>query len=152
MTDRARTPAVRSSAALGACVAVALLTISARADAPAGRFVVSQGTVFDTVTQLLWQEAPTAPSDFLAAVKQCQGLSLAGKTGWRLPTMAELHTLVDERRAAPAMDPSFAPSAEMVWSKTPYAGGTSVVWGMDFASGHTILRTDTDLGAVRCVR
>jgi hypothetical protein len=149
MTERRRPRAALLRVALVACA----LTASARADAPVGRFAVNGGTVFDTVTQLLWQQtASDPPVAFVDASRQCATLLLADKTDWRLPTLQELHTLVDERRADPALDPAFPASQEMNWSDTEDASGIGAHWGMDFATGITVTRVDTDLGSVRCVR
>src|SRR5262245_59198244 len=69
------------------------------ADAPAARYNASmgKGTVYDTKTTLTWQQAPTAAADWKSASSSCTmpAPTLPG-TGWRLPTMKELQTLVDE--------------------------------------------------------
>ena len=151
MTDRSRR--ARTWVAVVAFAAASCVT--ARADAPAGRFVASAGTVFDSVTGLLWQQQPSDPVDLFAATSQCQSLNLAGKTGWRLPTVHELHTIVDERRADPALDPTFsAPTSALQaeWSSTHYAASSGLFWTLDFSIGFAIVQATSDTNAVRCVR
>ena len=66
-------------------------------DATAGeRYTVADGTVFDTRTQLTWQR--TFPSERYTwddATSYCASLALPG-AGWRLPSINELLTLVDD--------------------------------------------------------
>jgi hypothetical protein len=142
---------------LGTALFVAILATNARADAPSGRFVASNGTVFDTVTQLLWQQRASDPLvTFLDATRQCSTLNLGGKAGWRLPRLSELHTLVDERRADPALDPAFPASTGPIWTATQYRGSGNIHWTIDFSTGITVA-LDDDPGAgrggsVRCVQ
>lgn len=63
------------------------------------------GTVRDNVTGLLWQKSPDTNNDgtldisdkltFEQAVTHCEGLELAGRTGWRLPGIKTLYSLID---------------------------------------------------------
>lgn len=49
----------------------------------------------DTATGLFWQNRGNLPElDFTSALSYCNGLSLGGKYGWRLPTISEARTLV----------------------------------------------------------
>lgn len=131
------------------------LTLLARADAPAGRYTIANGTVYDTKTKLTWQQAVPSGTYILADAKAyCSGLSLAG-TGWRVPTVRELQTIVDESRRDPAIDPTAFPSTPSAWFLTrTYSGVASLPECISFGSG---LSTDGDKlctsgGYVRCVR
>ena len=67
--------------------------------------------VYDRSTGLLWQRFGTASSSSLAEAQcYCQGLRLAGLSGWRLPTRLELVTLVDLSRSKPAMNAGAFPT------------------------------------------
>ena len=78
------------------------------AEAPGGRYVVEEGTVTDTRTRLTWQRSPDlTPRGWTLAAPYCSDLDLNGK-GWRLPSVKELLTLVDESRWGPAIDPHAA--------------------------------------------
>lgn len=53
-----------------------------------------EDTVLDLDTGLVWAEEPSAPLTILAAEAFCANPGLPG-TGWRMPTIHELFTLVD---------------------------------------------------------
>jgi hypothetical protein len=90
-----------------AIIAVALPT-SADASAPAGRYVVTNGgtgngTVYDTKTKLTWQQTVSSTTYTWADAKTyCAGVGTSlGGTGWRLPTLKELQTIVDYSQSNP---------------------------------------------------
>ncbi len=70
------------------------------------------GTVTDNVTGLMWQKSPDTngdgiiePSDKMTydeAVAAASGITLAGYTDWRLPTIKELYSLIDFRGKDPS--------------------------------------------------
>lgn len=72
----------------------------------------------------------------------------------RLPTLYELHDLVDEARARPAIDTELFPSTPSArfWSSTERDFGEIVQWVVDFADGQTALLERGELAHVRCVR
>jgi hypothetical protein len=142
-----------------AVVAVAAsLALLAHADAPTGHYNNANGTVYDTKTKLTWQEpGPSTPYTWTEAKTYCAGLSLDG-TGWRLPTVKELLTIVDESRRNPAIDPTAFPGlldlqSSEFWSSSLRAGDSSVVWSVSFRiSGRTQYWPVSTRCNVRCVR
>jgi hypothetical protein len=137
-------------------VVAVVLAASAKASAPVGRYVIGKGTITDTKTKLTWQQ--TVPLDrytWAVAKNYCQAGSdsLAG-TGWRLPTITELQTLVDDSRSNPSIDPTvFAATPSAVFlSSTPAADVPYLAWGVDFGYGATSYANMTDALNVRCVR
>jgi formylglycine-generating enzyme required for sulfatase activity len=140
---------------LGAFAVVAVvLTASAEATAPAGRYTTTGGTVFDTKTKLTWQQtAPAATYTWAAATHYCQSLSLAG-TGWRLPTSKELQTIVDYSQSIPSIDPTAFPAtpAEYFWSSSPLADSPANAWYVNFSYGDTDHNPVAVANFVRCVR
>ena len=80
---------------------------------PESRYVVEGNAPEDIVTDrgtgLTWQRRPgTETYGFSEAQAYCSALTLEG-TGWRLPSMKELQTIVDESRSDPALDPEIFP-------------------------------------------
>jgi len=106
------------------------------ADAPNGRYQIASHEVFDTQTGLRWQQVSSpAPISWLEAEAYC-------KAPWRLPTMKELQTLVDESRIDPAIDALAFPDVyEMTefgyWSSSPVAGLSGYAWIVRFSAGAT---------------
>jgi hypothetical protein len=127
----------------------------ARADAPAGTYTTTETTATDTKTRLEWRRdaSPTASSQSGASA-YCTMLG----GGWRLPSVLELVSLVDEQRtgtpAPPALDPVFIGAPEYFWSATPYAGGGSPAsgWIVNFENGDTLSQPITTAARARCVR
>lgn len=140
----------------GAAVAAAASWLAAaRADAPDGRFTASGAIVRDAKTGLVWQQTAEKWGKRTDATAACASLDLGG-TGWRVPTMKELTTLVDDSRFKPAIDPifSYAPSAgTKTWSSSPLSGLESAYgWYVEFGDGSTSYQYLTESAAVRCVR
>ena len=135
-------------------VIVVALTASADANAPAGRYTTANGTVYDTKTKLTWQEAvPTGTYTWANAKAYCAGLSLNG-TGWRLPTIKELQTIVDDSQANPSIDTTAFPStpANWFWSSSPLVGWSSFAWYVSFNYGSPNVYDVSSTYLVRCVR
>ena len=115
------------------------------------------GTVIDTVNHLLWSKATMSPKGISQhdALKLCAGLSLAGYGDWRLPTRAEMLTLVDDTRHEPAIDTTFFPDTkpEWYWTSTACAWSSALAWFVGFHYGGCIhgYRSSDD-GLVRAVR
>jgi hypothetical protein len=125
-----------------------------RADTPPGRFTLQSGTVYDTNTKLTWQQAATPGAATWANAKSyCANLTLNG-VGWRMPSMKELQTIVDETRTNPAIDPKAFPDtpAAFFWTSSPLAGDPSLAWLVDFGVGNAGTYLLTGANQMRCVR
>jgi len=117
-----RSPA-SDPALLAAAVLVALaLGGAADAAAPAGRYTSASGTVTDTKTRLVWQQTvSTQKQNWSNAKTYCAGLdSTLGGSGWRMPTVKELLTVVDYSQTFPSIDATAFPStpADRFWSSS----------------------------------
>lgn len=68
-------------------------------DGPAPSYTDNgDGTIADTITGLVWQKAHHAKRlGYEDAKRACSGLSLGGKSDWRLPNIKELFSLADFR-------------------------------------------------------
>jgi hypothetical protein len=70
------------------------------------RFVIlanwNAEAVLDRETGLVWEKAPVIPVvSWYQAVGNCAGRTIGSRMGWRLPTVQELGSLVDETVLAP---------------------------------------------------
>lgn len=134
-----------------AFLSLALSGAPASANAPTGRYTISNGVVYDTRTRLSWQQtAPSTTYQWSAGSSYCKGLG----TGWRLPTFKELITLVDFGRTAPAIDSSaFSGTLSgTYWSMTFLASDNSKLWAINFSTGATTLVEAGTPSFARCVR
>ena len=138
------------------CAAIALaLAWPARGDAPPGRYTYPMdGIVNDTKTKLSWQRAPDAMQRIqFDAQSYCSSLTLASG-GWRLPTRAELLSLADRSRRAPAIDPTAFPDTPTggFWTSTPGVDTFGSFWAASFDEGTAYPNASTNQFYVRCVR
>jgi hypothetical protein len=125
------------------------------APAPTERYRSTAGTVLDSATGLTWQQIPDATGrPWREATAHCAALALAGG-GWRLPTMKELQSLVDETRANPAIDPMAfpdTPSDQPFWTASRVVATPGSAWRVSFAHGYTYDSSDFNPYLTRCVR
>lgn len=122
---------------------------------------LGSGIVRDDVTGLMWQQA-TAPGitggtyTWQEAADYCASLTLGDYADWRLPTLSELTTLIDNGIASPGpmIDTTFFPdtAALAYWSATANASGTGYVWFVSFDYGTVLFGSNTGTAYVRAVR
>jgi hypothetical protein len=156
---------VRSPLTSFTSAAAALLVVgSTHANAPAGRYTIpTPGAVYDTKTKLTWTQMDFGPYTWGSAStpgtaqNYCATLTAPLGTGWRLPTIGELGTLVDYSQAngdLALIDPTFFPNTalEIHWSSTLAAWDSTSPWGVDFKDGDTISWGATIPSFVFCVR
>ncbi|MBC8132648.1 MAG: DUF1566 domain-containing protein, partial [Deltaproteobacteria bacterium] len=80
-----------------------------------GRYDVQADVVSDLATRLTWQRAlPEGALTLALAIDYCSGLALAGRDDWRLPSLQEFQTIVDESRANPAINVDVFPGTPSV--------------------------------------
>jgi hypothetical protein len=123
-------------------------------------FVLYTDTVVDQTTKLEWQlNVPTTTYTKAGAESYCAGLTPFGQGvgRWRLPTKAELLSIVEWGNSNPALyNPAFGNSTTLstdFWTYTPYVDFTETRYNMvNFHSGLVFNHRGTDLGSVRCVR
>jgi Protein of unknown function (DUF1566) len=121
---------------------------------PSPRYDVETDLVKDVATGLTWQHAATsAPLPFDDATTYCSTLNLASKTGFRLPTLPELLTLIDERAASPMIDgPAFPDTPkESFWTSSLFGNVPGMAWYVSFDNGSGLYGLPSQPARVRCV-
>ena len=118
---------------------------------PARYSVQAGGLVLDEATGLTWQRT-LDPGSYAWGDAKTYCASLGA--GWRVPSLTEAQTIIDEGKEAPAFDADVFPNTPTTdfWTSTPKADGSGAVWYIDSLYG----ATDSDVAArlyrVRCVR
>ena len=109
------------------------------------------GTITDNATGLMWVAGPTAAgigSSYLwaTAVSNCEDLTYAGYSDWRLPNIKELMSIVDYGDAtAPAIDQTYFTEcqSDFYWSSTTYAPFAPYAWLVGFDDGYVDVDSKT---------
>lgn len=141
------------------------------------------GTVTDTFTGLMWEakvpgaDCPrcvedryawepgratsTSPSmwDWLSQLNgYFTGVGpaqpgLAGYSDWRIPSRAEMESVVDCSNSSPCIDPAFGSTATgLYWTSTTLGQTPSKAWKVGFGAGNVNDGSTNTLGYVRAVR
>ncbi len=118
------------------------------------RYDIQTEVVRDLNTHLTWQRMiPAGTFSFDAATRLCADLALGGHDDWRVPSMQEFQSIVDENRSLPAIDVvAFPDTPNGFWSGTRWAGTPLLAWHVDFDTGSAAYDTGTTNYHVRCVR
>jgi hypothetical protein len=144
------------------------LAEAVRASAPSDQyeyFTQSSLCIQDKRTGLTWQRAPLAAGasvaalDFGTAAADCAALG----AGWRVPTVNELSTLVDEvphleldqgNLVSKAIDANAFPDTPVTafsyWTSS-LVPGSAYAWEINFTSGSTLREATSHPNYVRCV-
>jgi len=125
------------------------------------RFVVladwDNEAVFDRQTGLVWERSANLYfGSWAAAKKRCEKLSLGKHTGWRLPTIFELASLVDPNVPSPGPTlPSghpFSAVPRFYWSSTSDLNNNANAWGVGFNIGDVGSGVKSAIDYIWCVR
>ena len=111
----------------------------------------------DVSTDLLWEDTPHVRETKIRqprAKEYCSELRLGGHTGWRLPTIHELLTIVDYTRVSPAILKAFSyvEDESFYWTSTRVADEDDAFWGVNFKRGASSKASEYYDRYVRCVR
>jgi len=134
---------------------------------PTSRFVVlAGGLVQDSLTGLVWQQdgsgtrtgcsgSGTLTCTWAEAQAYCAGLTLGGSSGWRLPTVKELSSLVDFTVAlGSSLNQTAFPNTTLpssFWTASPSAFLSGTTWDVNSDGRSSFDDVGNDNG-VRCVR
>lgn len=119
------------------------------------------GTVTDTATGLVWQQADGGEMTWEKAGAYCKDLALGEHGDWRLPFAQEAFSIMDHNASRPAMDTSvFTRSeAEYWWTAETLADDPGRVWVTNAGGGigphpkrETVSAGGDRAFHVRCVR
>lgn len=120
--------------------------------------VMGGAAVLDKETGLVWEKSPTAGwRNWYSATSVCYRLTKGERKGWRLPTIAELSSLVGYLTSNPAL-PTGHPfnNVELAeyWSSTTLVEDSSKAWTVDFTDGllHNATKASPTTRPNWCVR
>src|SRR5262245_48646993 len=89
------------------------------------RFIVLSNmggaAVLDRETGLVWEKSPsTSTQDWPGAFSHCLNLNTGGRTGWRLPSVQDLLSIVDRSQSSPALPSGHPFSVQSIfyWTAT----------------------------------
>ena len=111
----------------------------------------------DPETGLEWQFNSPGEMTWYEALEYARSLSLDGRNDWRLPTAAELETLLDRKilyeRTRPIMRKE-VPFQDTLsyWSSTTFADNTYSAWIVMFDGAYILSYYKSSAYHVRCVR
>lgn len=110
----------------------------------ATRFIVLSNMnnegVLDRETGLVWEQSPVfALSSWFDASRGCIELNKGRRRGWRLPSIQELSSLIDDTNIYPALPTDhpfgFNTVPVVLWSATTYSKLPDAAYTLDFNSG-----------------
>jgi len=156
MPPRRRPSRILTLPAVTVAALILLLVTLGRADAPEDHYSTGiPEVVVDTKTGLHWQRDATGPVSWANAVQHCENFNAELQT-WRLPSMKELQTLVDEAKTqGPLIDPLFTGTDGADWSSTEIFGIPDQVYVVNIgvgSNGDAVPLDKRGLGVARCVR
>ncbi|NBQ48119.1 MAG: DUF1566 domain-containing protein, partial [Sphingobacteriia bacterium] len=98
---------------------------------------VTNGTVSDSITGLMWQVTDGGEMSYSTALIYCSTLTLGGYSDWRLPNAHEAFSVLNYQNTNPPLDVSVftAGAAEYWWTSDRQANDSSVVWVTNAGGG-----------------
>lgn len=125
---------------------------------PSPRFTDrGNGTICDSLTGLMWEQAPSGASTWTDALNHANDLVLGGNNDWRLPNVNELESLINAGVADTAgwlNSRGFSGvQGSLYWSSTSYAPDPDAsAWHVLMGSGNVFITAKTDSLYVLAVR
>ena len=115
------------------------------------------GTVTDERTGLMWEQG-LCPVRYAwvdatkVRIAELNAAALGGHTDWRLPTRAELVSLIEDTRHDPWCDPILTCQSSIYWSATTCQDDPSSAWLVFFLDGDVYADVKGNTYYVRGVR
>jgi hypothetical protein len=123
--------------------------------------------VMDRSTGLVWQRQLTVAcpqdddagdgctyADAQAYCASLNGIGLGGlSSGWRVPSLVELVSIVNYTDGTPAIDTALFPGTPVTafWSNTPAAQAAGDAWAVSFVDGSGAPQATSTVSPIRCV-
>lgn len=136
--------------------------------AAASRFILNKGEAFDKVTKLTWsrcsvggtwkQGTGCVGSPKLMSFEEAKHFASQAGSGWRLPTIKELCSIVEQGCENPAINSIVFPDIRDLGEGAPYWSVTRIeempmlIYYVDFMSGRVDGHSEGFVMAVRLVR
>ena len=162
--NRAMHAELRYAACVVTCLAMASVTVSGTAAAaeqggpasPRFTLVVGGSAVEDKQTGLVWEQEPDRfHGTWTEAAAHCREKVADGQSGWRIPAVKELSTLMDSSQrdpALPAGHPFSNVKSAIYWTGTPSATDDMVAWHVSFFTGEAVTDQKSQTRRAWCVR
>jgi len=129
------------------------------------QLVLDGAAVLDKETGLVWEKSPdtaiptrkpwTSTTE-TTADEYCYKREIAGRKGWRLPTVEELASLIDTSDSIPPALPAGHPFLNVTnaafWSSTTYNQDTTKAWLVGTEFGFVDTNIKVGKNSVWCVR
>lgn len=112
-----------------------------------------RSTWVDPRTGLEWERKSPGEMTWGEGKEYARCLSLEGKTDWRLPSLAELESLLDRSRYRPVMREEVPfRDDRSYWSSTTFEEDTSTAWIVMFEGAYVLSYYKSNRYPIRCVR
>ena len=123
---------------------------------PRFTLVFDGSAVEDKQTGLVWEQEPDRfHGTWTEAAAHCREKVVGSQSGWRIPTVKELSTLMDSSQRDPAL-PTGHPfsniKSAIYWTGTPSATDDMVAWHVSFFTGEAVTDQKSQTRRVWCVR
>jgi hypothetical protein len=111
----------------------------------------------DPRTGLEWQMNSPGEMSWDEALRYAENLVLGGRNDWRLPSAAELETLLDRETLLEQMRPAMRKEVPFrdtlsYWSSTTFAPDTYSAWIVMFDGAYILSYYKSNSYHIRCVR
>ena len=138
-------------------LAVIGIMIALISNVASAKILSQNGIAKDFVTGLLWQdttESSSVEKDWEGAKEYCSNLTLGGEENWRLPSIYELVTLVDNsKNTDPYLLKGITNSvSDHYWSASSYENDPEYAFGVYFYTGNEGVYPKSATNYVRCVK
>jgi hypothetical protein len=118
--------------------------------------LVTDEAILDKETGLLWERRPSGNGlPWESARAACAEKIIAAQKKWRLPSLSELRSLVDDSQANPAL-PAQHPFEGVLnfgfWTKSEYSANVDQAWMISLGDATESPQTKDRRGLAWCIR